>query len=133
MSAFTVHRTAQMFGATKGRIITYTSSSINHGNDMNYGRGIFTCRIPGLYFFMYSMKTDYSERPVTVHLKKNGIAANGLHSGWNAHIVTLSQSMILDLETRDAVWLEIVGSDSHIGGSQVKINTFTGFLIHPKI
>ena len=70
-----------------------------------------------------------------VHVMQNGRDINSLyHSGMDGGQTSVSQSIILDLHQGDRVWLQLYLSSktAKIAATSSEINTFNGYLIHPK-
>ena len=63
---------------------------------------------------------------------KNGEPVNGLYGAPSSRQIVLSQSVIVPLQYRDEVWLQLcaVFNDlAEMAGSNSNINTFSGYLI----
>ena len=134
MVAFSVHRGHSLTATTRPERITYDAAFVNHGRAFNVESGIFTCPIPGLYYFSFTFKTAPREY-MGVRIKQNGRDTNSLYySSTDGEQTSVSQSIILDLDQGDRVWLELYlnSNRAKISGTSSKINTFNGYLIHPK-
>ena len=130
MSAFSVHRTSSMHASSGNEVITYNTYTINIGNDFNIGTGFFTCDIPGVYYFAYTIETE-GDAMAAVQLMKNGELQNDLEAvrKEGSRQIMQSQSIILSLQQGDTVNLQLY-SDGRLDDTNNKRNTFNGYLIY---
>uniref|UniRef100_A0A8D2KV53 C1q domain-containing protein n=1 Tax=Varanus komodoensis TaxID=61221 RepID=A0A8D2KV53_VARKO len=84
--------------------------------------GIFTCQIPGFYYFVYNLQAD---RDAHVMLALNGTEVVGSHKTVTEGSEDLSGSMILKLDKGDHVWLEAKQDSNGI----TEKSSFLGYLI----
>lgn len=54
MSAFSAKITGNVLSSG---VMTFTTTMLNEGNDYNAATDVFTCRIPGFYFFSSTLTT----------------------------------------------------------------------------
>ena len=87
---------------TTSGIITYDSTSPNHGNGMDTSTGIFTAPKPGIYAFHFHGMASASSSPTNVSLRHNNVQVADSHEGSNQD-QTISMSVVLTLEQNDQV------------------------------
>ena len=126
MSAFSAQTEADL---TSAQTIRFNVEYVDIGNDFDHTTGVFTCRIPGLYFFTYTFQR-YERVNMDIQLRVNNIAKavlNVKHSEANDHDAH-SQSVILQLEGGDQVILYTTREMYILSNPQN--NIFSGYLIH---
>lgn len=111
-------------------VVTFTQVLLNEGGDYNSTTGVFTCRIPGLYFFSARIMKSSSSQLAYCNIYKN--------TTWIVHIETnhvtsdqwgyfSSSATFLDtLTTGDEVY---IGSCNAISSFYKPDCLFSGFLI----
>ncbi|XP_071804957.1 uncharacterized protein [Asterias amurensis] len=96
------------------------------GTDFNLNNGTFTCNVPGVYVFMFSVNELSSGRLLWVKLMKNGnaIVAGGVHDADHHQV---SSSAVIPLHRGDQVHLAVYG---HVHSTSNHHTSFTGFLLY---
>ncbi|XP_032816095.2 complement C1q tumor necrosis factor-related protein 4 [Petromyzon marinus] len=136
-SAFSAARTSSLAAATRpsaaARALSFDAQLVDIGGDFDAGSGVFTCRVPGLYFFAFTV----AKAPglgVSVALMRNRDAMEAVigDSSRSARREMQSQSALLRLDARDRVWLHApahprLGLYSNAG----RCVTFSGMLLLP--
>merc|ERR1711953_1333889 len=86
-------------------IITYDSTSPNHGNDMVTSTGIFTAPKPGIYAFHFHGMAYDSSSSTNISLRHNNVQVADILEGSNSneHDQMVSMSVVLKLEKNDQV------------------------------
>ena len=129
-SAFHFGRSSNLLITSGYQIITFNDGRLNIGDDMSTHTGVFTCLIPGLYYFSYNfLAAPHSRYGLRIHLLLNGeYIKSQIYMYAMSKYLMQSQSIILNLNSDDEVWLT-ANSNTYIHGDS-DINVFTGFLIH---
>ncbi|XP_077977528.1 uncharacterized protein LOC144433092 [Glandiceps talaboti] len=128
--AFAAKRTADPYCGAEA-IITFNEVSVNIGDAFDPDTGIFTARCDGYYFFTFNARKPITETSIQVDLKLNGATKLSINEldDHRQHGDTGSISCILDLDTNDQVYLElVVGESVEVG--PFKPLAFTGFILY---
>ncbi|KAK3096551.1 hypothetical protein FSP39_001211 [Pinctada imbricata] len=99
----------------------------------NNKTGLFHCNEPGTYVFnihILAMPQKWAQ----VELVKNGQNYAHVYAFDDNHFATGSNSVILDVEFGDSVWIRATGLEHHTNGLLLdhQFTTFSGFLLYPK-
>ncbi|XP_070540145.1 complement C1q tumor necrosis factor-related protein 6-like [Ptychodera flava] len=134
--AFSGVRTRLMLGdSSQAQIVTYDEQNANKGKDFDIDTGIFTCEVPGIYYFSFTMRS-YHSHSIGITLVKNGeLAVSMLTDGDpDTRDIMQSQSVMLDLVAEDEVWLQLGPHDDYaVFSSGSKYITFNGFILYPNL
>ncbi|XP_071358771.1 complement C1q tumor necrosis factor-related protein 4 [Trachinotus anak] len=133
-SAFSATQTNSVVGG-KHRAVTFNRLMVNIGGDFNPDTGHFRCRIPGAYYFSFSVG-KFPKKMLSVILVKNGeeVQAIAYDDYRKKGRKVQSQSVMIGLKEMDTVWLLLQQSPQYALYSNAgPYITFSGYLIYPDI
>ncbi|XP_060614661.2 complement C1q subcomponent subunit C [Anolis sagrei] len=125
-SAFTVMRQTGQY-PVKNTPVVFNKAITNTNQDYDVTTGKFTCRIPGVYYFVYhASQTD--NLCVNVYLNREKVASFCDHMT-NSKQVS-SGGLLLQMQAGHQVWLAVNDYNGMVGISGSD-SVFSGFLLYP--
>ncbi|XP_019645408.1 PREDICTED: uncharacterized protein LOC109486144 [Branchiostoma belcheri] len=131
-SAFSAARQTKMYGSIPPQRIGFDKIFVNEGGDFHHGNGTFVTRVPGVYFFTFTIQS-YDGKFTNIALVQNGREQVTLYTEDDDRNIMQSQSIMLRLATNDKVWLQLDGGTHHaILSFHDNRITFSGYLVYAK-
>ncbi|XP_022105862.1 uncharacterized protein LOC110987437 [Acanthaster planci] len=126
--AFTARRMTDSDTSTSygTRLAFEETGLLLEGTSFDLATGTFTCNVPGIYMFMFSLCKDRSVDELDVQLRKNGDPIISGASINQSNHDQVSGSTVVVLEQGDTVYLTMYGRVHSNRGNYV---TFSGFLL----
>ena len=129
-SAFSATKTNEQTG-NEDDVVTFQQTTVNINNHFSLSSNKFTCQIPGVYFFIFSIGVYRPTDPHVVLVKNNNLVVTG-HTrtlGSNDFDQT-GNSALLSLQTGDQVWLKFGSNGDNLHSHDSKYSSFSGFLLY---
>ncbi|XP_078402255.1 complement C1q and tumor necrosis factor-related protein 9A [Cetorhinus maximus] len=128
-SAFSVGLTGLSKWPRSGSPIKFEKILYNNQNHYNLSTGKFTCEFSGVYYFVYHISVYVKH--VRVSLYKNGAQILNTFDSYQNGEDQASGGTLVQLQTGDQVWLQVIGGDSYNGlfADHSDDTVFTGFLL----
>nr|XP_012624124.1 protein HP-25 homolog 1-like [Microcebus murinus] len=101
-SAFSVKKTGPFPGPSKR--LVFQEALYNHQGHFDLATGVFTCAVPGVYYFGFDIALFHNV--VKVGLMRNGIQVRDKQGEARDTHEYISGGSVLQLEKGDRVWLE---------------------------
>ncbi|KAM9462254.1 complement C1q tumor necrosis factor-related protein 1 [Clarias gariepinus] len=133
-SAFSVGRKKALHSNDYYQTMVFDTELVNLYGHFNMFTGKFFCYVPGIYFFSLNVHT-WNQKETYLHLMKNEQEMAILYAQPSDRSIMQSQSLMLDLERDDEVWVRLYKGERENAIFSDDFDTyitFSGYLIKPK-
>ncbi|XP_077992337.1 uncharacterized protein LOC144446449 [Glandiceps talaboti] len=128
--AFTV-QSEGLSGTSSPQVITYSTVLLQQNANINTGTGIFTCQVPGIYFFFFTFR-NFTGKSLDITLQLNDSVKFRIEMTKDDGMYqSQSGGGLLHLDQNDQVKLVLGGNTNHGLGTGNEYHTFTGYLVYP--
>ncbi|XP_028671075.1 complement C1q tumor necrosis factor-related protein 1-like [Erpetoichthys calabaricus] len=134
-SAFSVGRKKALHSVEYYQSLLFDTVFVNLYEHFNMFKGKFYCYIPGIYFFNVNIHT-WNFKETYMHIMHNDKEKVILYAQPSDRSIMQSQSIMLDLEQNDEVWVRLYKREREnaVYSDDVDIYiTFNGYLIKPSV
>ena len=100
--AFSVARLSSQEGTTESRSLAFETAFVNVAGRLDLPSGGYAAPVPGVYHFNINVHS-WNGRETFLHIMRNEDACAALHAQPGQRSVSLSQSLLLPLQTDDKV------------------------------
>ncbi|XP_036684935.1 complement C1q subcomponent subunit B [Balaenoptera musculus] len=125
-SVFTVTRQTVQFPAPNS-LVKFNSVITNPQGDYNTNTGKFTCKVPGLYYFVYY--TSHTAN-LCVQLYRSGVKVTTFCDHMSNSKQVSSGGVLLQMQVGEQVWLAVNDYNGMVG-TEGSDSVFSGFLLFP--
>ncbi|XP_069333542.1 complement C1q subcomponent subunit C [Eulemur rufifrons] len=125
-SVFTVTRQTAQYPEPNG-LVKFNAVVTNPQGDYDTSTGKFTCKVPGLYYFVYHTSQTAN---LCVHLYHNNVKVTAFCDHMSNTKQVSSGGVLLRLQVGEQVWLA-VNDYNGIVGTEGSDSVFSGFLLFP--
>ncbi|KAM5246798.1 complement C1q subcomponent subunit C [Ctenodactylus gundi] len=125
-SVFTVTRQTTQYPAANG-LVKFNVAITNPQQDYSLSTGMFTCRVPGLYYFVYHTSQTAN---LCVVLYRNGAKVTTFCDHMSNSRQVSSGGALLHLQVGEQVWLAVNDYNGMVG-TEGSDSVFSGFLLFP--
>ncbi|KAH0631764.1 hypothetical protein JD844_019535 [Phrynosoma platyrhinos] len=133
--AFSIGRRKPLHSSDYYQHVTFDTEFVNLYKHFNMFTGRFFCYVPGIYFFNLNVHT-WNYKETYLHIMKNDNEVAILYSQPSERSIMQSQSLMLDLQEGDEVWVRMFKRERenaiYSEESDIYI-TFNGHLIKPAV
>ncbi|XP_008413821.1 complement C1q tumor necrosis factor-related protein 1 isoform X2 [Poecilia reticulata] len=130
-SAFSVARRKSLHSDDAYQAVVFDTVFVNLDGDFDMLLGKFLCRVAGVYFFNVNIHT-WNFKETYLHIMQNDTERAIVYAQPSDRSIMQSQSVMLELRPRDAVWLRLFKREREnaIYSDDVDVYiTFNGYLI----
>lgn len=125
-SVFSVTRQTIQF-PTANSLVKFNSAVTNPQGDYDTSTGKFTCKVPGLYYFVYHTSQTAN---LCVQLYRSGTKVTTFCDHMSNTKQVSSGGVLLQLKTGEEVWLTVNDYNGMVG-TEGSDSVFSGFLLFP--
>ena len=128
LSAFSAVRSTSFTPSSNGQALPFQQIQTNVGDDFDAASGRFTCEVPGLYLFTYTIATHLHNPVVCLH--KNYDKINCVYRTDQDKFEQSTNAAVLQLSTGDQMWIRCSHSGKTIESTNNLYTSFSGVIIH---
>ncbi|GAB5574663.1 complement C1q subcomponent subunit C [Prionailurus viverrinus] len=125
-SVFTVTRQTSQY-PTANSLVKFNVAITNPQGDYDTSTGKFTCRVPGLYYFVYHTSQTAN---LCVLLYRSGVRVTTFCDHLSNRKQVSSGGVLLQLQAGEQVWLAVNDYNGMVG-TEGSDSVFSGFLLFP--
>ncbi|XP_058160133.1 complement C1q subcomponent subunit C [Dasypus novemcinctus] len=125
-SVFTVTRQTVQHPAPNS-LVRFNAVVTNPQGDYDTNTGKFTCKVPGLYYFVYHTSQTAN---LCVHLYRNNVKVTTFCDHMSNSKQVSSGGVLLRLQVGEEVWLAVNDYNGMVG-TEGSDSVFSGFLLFP--
>lgn len=125
-SVFTVTRQTSQFPAANG-LVKFNTAVTNPQGDYDLSTGKFTCKVPGLYYFVHHTSQTAN---LCVQLYRNEVRVTTFCDHLSNSKQVSSGGVLLKLQAGEQVWLAVNDYNGMVG-TEGSDSVFSGFLLFP--
>lgn len=125
-SVFTVTRQTVQYPASNS-LVKFNTVVTNPQGDYNISTGKFTCKVPGLYYFVHHTSQTAN---LCVQLYHNGVQVTTFCDHMSSSKQVSSGGVLLRLQEGAQVWLAVNDYNGMVG-TEGSDSVFSGFLLFP--
>ncbi|KAI5768091.1 complement C1q subcomponent subunit C [Mustela nigripes] len=125
-SVFTVTRQTAEYPRPNS-LVKFNTVITNPQGDYDTSTGKFTCKVPGLYYFVYHTSQTAN---LCVHLYRSGTKVTTFCDHMSNSKQVSSGSVLLRLQVGEQVWLAVNDYNGMVG-TEGSDSVFSGFLLFP--
>ncbi|KAM9780241.1 complement C1q tumor necrosis factor-related protein 1 [Neosynchiropus ocellatus] len=130
-AAFSVGRRKSLHSLESYQTLVFDTVFVNLYDQFDMFSGKFFCHVPGIYFFNVNIHT-WNFKETYLHIMRNQAEQAIVYAQPSDRSIMQSQSVMLDLETDDEVWIRLYKREREnaVYSDDVDVYiTFNGYLI----
>uniref|UniRef100_A0A8D0L8D9 C1q and TNF related 1 n=1 Tax=Sphenodon punctatus TaxID=8508 RepID=A0A8D0L8D9_SPHPU len=134
-AAFSVGRRKSLHSNDYYQTLIFDTEFVNLYSHFNMFTGKFYCYVPGIYYFSLNVHT-WNQKETYLHIMRNAAEAAILYAQASDRSIMQSQSLMLDLQEQDEVWVRLFKGEREnaiFSDEYDTYITFSGYLVKPSL